>query len=512
MRPSVQAASTAGSPAPSEQARTWETSLNIAIEEMKDFRNVAPVQELYSEFTTAEGRVLFEQQGLVKDTGIDLMDCPLDITLKLRVRRRMPQGAIVLYHVVLPLPLISRHLLSHPHEWLTWLGLLPNTINLDQHPPDVMFTQSVHLISRPDIPKLRLRFRYHNPELQAQLMAKMEREEQESRQRKDMNQSVGKKAFEDLQNLMQTVRGPPAATRSVTASGGTLQQVQPQAADDRTVETPVANRDALMAALRFIGSVRDLLAGFQVHDPPNGGSAPSALPPPLNSAEVLTAAEPGHLLDAHCIALGRRLWAVMQATAHGANGAGTADCEPQLAEATARGADSAGAAESEPKLVEGLRMALMGMLEDSEGGKVPRTSTNLSNASAEQMTFIQASYPKLWEVYREVSTLAKDRAGLCEERAQWLETSRRMQEDNFTLQQEVMAQRQSLELAQQTESMKQFEKLLAQQRQMQQLSFDKEVGTLRHQLEEVQREKRERDAEVKRLRAQLEECKKQQQL
>merc|ERR1719410_30574 len=184
------------------------SSLNIAIQDSKDFPgDVAQAQDLYSEFTMADGRGLFECPGLVKATGIDLMNCPLTVVLKLRVRRRLQQGAVVLWHVVLPLPLISKYLLQPPHEWETWIGLFPNTQSLEAHPPETMFTQAVHLISRPDFPKLRLRFTYHNPEFQAQISAQNEAQQQESRRRKELCEKVGRQQFEEIHKLTRGLQG-----------------------------------------------------------------------------------------------------------------------------------------------------------------------------------------------------------------------------------------------------------------------------------------------------------------
>merc|ERR1719183_1427496 len=108
----------------------------------------------------------------------------------------MPQGAIVLWHVVLPLPFISQYLITPPHEWETWIGLFSNTQSLETHSPDMMFTQALHLISRPEFPKMRLRFTYHNPELQAQALAIQEHQEQESRRRKEQTEQVGRAQFQ----------------------------------------------------------------------------------------------------------------------------------------------------------------------------------------------------------------------------------------------------------------------------------------------------------------------------
>jgi len=184
------------------------SSLNIAIQDSKDFPgDVAQAQDLYSEFTMADGRGLFECPGLVKATGIDLMNCPLTFVLKLRVRRRLQQGTVVLWHVVLPLPLISKYLLQPPHEWETWIGLFPNTQSLEAYPPETMFTQAVYLINRPDFPKLRLRFTYHNPELQAQMSAQNEAQQQESRRRQELCEKVGRQQFEEIHKLTRGLRG-----------------------------------------------------------------------------------------------------------------------------------------------------------------------------------------------------------------------------------------------------------------------------------------------------------------
>lgn len=100
-----------------------ETFLNLSIVDSKHFAE----QELSTELATAENVVLFTCASLLKATGMDLMDCPLQINLKLFVRK---EGAL-LYHMVLPLSVISKHLLQPPHEWDTWMGLLPASNSLE---------------------------------------------------------------------------------------------------------------------------------------------------------------------------------------------------------------------------------------------------------------------------------------------------------------------------------------------------------------------------------------------
>lgn len=205
---------------PAQQAGT---SVNIAILDSKDFpAEVAPIAELHSAFSMVDGTSLFDCPGLLKSTGIDLMNCPLSVVLRLQVRRTTPHGPMVLWHVVLPLPIISKHLMSPPHEWETWIGLFANSQDLNAHPADVMFTQAVHLISRPEFPKLRLRFTYHNSQLQAHALAQQEREEQETKRLEQLNQQVGKAQFQDIFNLMSSVResnNPSVAAAAAAAAG-----------------------------------------------------------------------------------------------------------------------------------------------------------------------------------------------------------------------------------------------------------------------------------------------------
>lgn len=217
------------------------TSVNIAILDSKDFPGeVAPINELYSEFSMMDGTVLFECPGLMKATGIDLMNCPLSVVLQLRIRRRMPQGPLVLWHVVLPLPLISKHLMGPPYEWETWLGLLPNTQDLNSHPADMMFTQAVHLISRPEFPKLRLRFTYHNPQLQAQVHAQQEQQEQEDKKRREQTEHIGRAQFQDIHNLMRQVKSSGTSSASANAAAAAAAPPAPPNAGPVTVTMPAA--------------------------------------------------------------------------------------------------------------------------------------------------------------------------------------------------------------------------------------------------------------------------------
>eukprot|EP00811_Abedinium_folium_P002712 NODE_12490_length_1221_cov_11.524680.p1 GENE.NODE_12490_length_1221_cov_11.524680~~NODE_12490_length_1221_cov_11.524680.p1 ORF type:complete len:348 (-),score=115.30 NODE_12490_length_1221_cov_11.524680:101-1144(-) len=311
---------TPGQPQQAQYVFQPSTSVNIAIQDSKDFpAEVAPTHELYSEFAMADGRVLFECPGLEKTTGIDLMNCPLSVVLKLRVRRRLPHGSIVLWHVVLPLPLISKYFSNPEHKWETWIGLWPNTQCLDSFAPDLMFTQSVHLISRPEFPKLRLRFTYHNPQLQAQFLAEREQQQQEARRRMELTQQLGKAEFEEIQKLTRTVRDGAVAHNewgdtsnssatvavavAATATAAVLGGDGGGTSGVRPASTSAAQQErvaeALQSALRFIGDVHQILASESAEKQLVASGAP-ALPPELRSVDVLGSAVPEALVEAHC--------------------------------------------------------------------------------------------------------------------------------------------------------------------------------------------------------------------
>eukprot|EP00929_Paragymnodinium_shiwhaense_P013692 TRINITY_DN121537_c0_g1_i1.p1 TRINITY_DN121537_c0_g1~~TRINITY_DN121537_c0_g1_i1.p1 ORF type:complete len:495 (-),score=105.77 TRINITY_DN121537_c0_g1_i1:129-1613(-) len=472
------------------QGRQWQTSVNIAIEDTKDFReDIAPLAELYSELATSTGRPLFECQGLLKDSGIDLMDCPLDISLKLRVRRKLPQmqgseSSQVLWHVVLPMPVISKHLRNPPYEWQTWIGMLPNTVNPDERPPDVMFTQSVHLISRPEFPKMLLRFKYYNPEMQRRDESQQQLAEAEHKRVSEQLGQMGKSTYADLKNLlnwnkpasMPSVVATPtyAAGHSVESAAPTVPPPQ-RAVGSGTMGygagTPVAvavesgpppYQDALVSALSFMASVREDLAS-------NLGGAD--LPAPIDASAVLSSASPAQLVESHGRQLQQRLGVVSKAAAMAATAPASA--------ATASSSSTQQAMKAaEPVLVEAVRMALIGVLDDGK-------SLTVNNM-----------VPALYSTFREVNQMSQERAQLREAQGQLLE---REQE----LRRELAMAKQSLDLSKQAENRQAWDKLNAQQRHLQQLGFDKEVGNLKQQLHESQRLAREHEDEAARLRQEL---------
>lgn len=139
----------------SEQSDS-EQFLNISIVDSKHF--LEP-EHLFTELATSDGCVLFECASLLKANGIDLMNCPLQISLKIFVRRR-DEGTPILHHMVLPLAVISKQVLQPPHEWETWVGLLPSNNSLEVCAPSDMFAHAViNLLADKTSPKLRLKFR-----------------------------------------------------------------------------------------------------------------------------------------------------------------------------------------------------------------------------------------------------------------------------------------------------------------------------------------------------------------
>jgi len=401
---------------PAAAPQEASTSVNIAVLDAKDFpAEIAPTNDLYTEFVMADGAVLFKCPNLVKASGIDLMNCPLNLVLKLLVKMKTAP-TMALWHLVLPLPTISKSLTTPPFEWETWIGLFPNTQNLEQHPADTMFTQAVHLISRPDFPKLRLRFSYRNPQLQEQLVTQQRQKEEQSRRRVEETQKFGKAEFEEILSMaMQTSPAPqaspgpasrpievprpsPVARDGAGATHGADKLGKPvgHVADyPQQVSVPVSQssedrvRDAMVSSLRFMDAVRSWLEMQQVQRP---------TPRPLEASEVLSSPHAAALVDSHSQQLQQCLQALP------AGGAAHRGPTPHDAEV-------------ESMMVEALQMAMMGMLDHRGDGKPPMAA-NLSHSTTDQLAAVRRRYPRLWETLAEVSALATERASLIERQMQ----------------------------------------------------------------------------------------------
>lgn len=365
--------------------------VNISILGSDHVSEDTPAEELFSELMTYDGVLLFECATLVKPTGIDLMNCPLGLCLRLRVQRRLPQGAMALWHCLLPLTVISKNLLQPPHEWETWLGLFPLSHSLETHPPETWFTQSIHLISRPEFLKLRLRFTYHNAELKAQ-MAMRQQSEQEAQQRKaQMAAYHGQQQFQDL---LKNVRGRKDKSGDLDSSASSVKVLSAESANLQvkqqatvTVEASAGHAEdasansklktALLEVLRFARSASDMLGCPDT-------SASLAL------EEVLASSTPGSMVQTHCDLLQHKL-ASSLATAQ--------QKQSQL---------------DEGDLAEGLRYALMGMLQ-AEQPQALTTFTGLSAQSTDKLASLQDRYPDLFAVFCEVSKLSLERLSLMEQ-------------------------------------------------------------------------------------------------
>lgn len=185
--------------------------LKMCILEHKDFPFQAyPLNELFCELVHRTDNnseaSLFFTSGLLKETGVDFMGVDEDMLrrrlMKLRVRRREAGGvSTVLWHVVLPLLPLSKYLLNPPYQWETWIGLFGCQQSLDVHPAETMLTQSVHLISRPEFPKLRIRFVYLNDALKERNILQLQAQEQESWRKHQMAEAMGMQSFKELCKL-----------------------------------------------------------------------------------------------------------------------------------------------------------------------------------------------------------------------------------------------------------------------------------------------------------------------
>ena len=364
------------------------TFLNVSIADAKHFPDASVVDDLFSELATQDGCPLFECAELVKATGIDLMDCPLQLNLKLHVRRRLSEGAVLLWHMVLPLAVISKNLMQPPHEWDTWLGLLPANHSLETHAPEMMFTQAViHLLAKPEYPKLRLQFKYHNPQLRAK-MALQRQTEQERRQQQSLKAaSYGQQRFQDLQSFggllekRQLERPDEASVKFADCSDGPSDQVP--ALDAALPRTDMCG-DALGADLQKVAARNDdneelrlsrafracleLLSELQA----TVGIASD----PLCVEHLSACDDPSQLVREHFRGLRERVTVDQQI------------------------------------LADSLQYALLGTLDDFAGMGPP--VSGLAQPTS-QLLAVRERFPLIWPICRQVSKLANDRVRLMED-------------------------------------------------------------------------------------------------
>ena len=360
------------------ERRDDATFLNVSIADAKHFPELAPINELFSELATSDGCALFECAELVKATGVDLMDCPLQLNLKLHVRRRLPEGAALLWHMILPLAVISKNLLQPPHEWDTWLGLLPANQNLEMYAPEMMFAQAViHLLAKPEYPKLRLQFKYHNPALRAK-MALQKQTEQERRQEKELQAaSYGQQQFQNLQlgGLLEK-RSVEKVAETAMAAGVSPLEAEPAllAASEVTSQGGDSRESRLSEAL---ASCLQLLSEMQ-----STRSTRHGISDPLTIDRISTCDAPEQLVRSHFQPL--------------------TECQEFPMD--------------EKSLADSLQYALLGALDDF-GAESMGSTSGLSGISepTSQLLAVRERFPLLWPICRQVSKLANDRVRLMEE-------------------------------------------------------------------------------------------------
>eukprot|EP00927_Polykrikos_kofoidii_P058442 TRINITY_DN5295_c0_g1_i1.p1 TRINITY_DN5295_c0_g1~~TRINITY_DN5295_c0_g1_i1.p1 ORF type:complete len:464 (-),score=96.42 TRINITY_DN5295_c0_g1_i1:438-1703(-) len=410
----------------------FKMSLNIGIHELKDLRDecvplqegtarsTAPLrmEELYLEFT-CDGRVLYECCGLIKPSGVDIMDCSQDVVLRLCVRRRMPQGNPWLYHLVIPAQVIFKHLQAPPHEWKTWIGLIPNSMMSENHLPDVLFTQSVHLISRPEFPKLLMTFRCKSNEFMELQRKNRMLSEREASRRKVLHEKQGRRAYEDVKDFLSANRrsSQPEPSLITSRSGGAHNT-------DESAVLTVRQREGFASAMRFVGSVRETLT--------NAGIPLAELPPHLGSPEaIMTSQAPGAIVDAHCHQLRQHLRQVivpLPGAQHPGQPPGQTPpgvySHQQIME---RSVGSTVDNTNEAAFVEVVRMALRGHLDEAEVAR-HRAAGYPMVYNEEELASLRERFPALWDVCREVSLVVRDRSTVTEERNHFIELNRQITE------------------------------------------------------------------------------------
>ena len=376
------------------------TFLNVSIADAKHFPEALSVDDLFSELTTFDGCPLFECAGLLKSTGIDLMECPLQLSLKLHVRRRLQEGAALLWHMVLPLAVISKNLMQPPHEWDTWLGLLPSNQSLETYAPEMMFTQAViHLLAKPEYPKLRLQFKYHNPELRVKMALQKQTEEERRQQQFLQAASYGQQRFQDLQSLgglldkrsaEKSGKAPTKAEDAHDAHGaeglpedfadqlGQVGQVPLDASLPVNVDARCADStEAELKLSEAFGACLELLSELQ--------AALGVAHDPLCVSRFSSCDAPAQLVRDHFQGLLERV---------------TLD---------------------QRSLADTLQYALVGALDDvSSMGPPASPASPASSASGlaqpmSQMLAVRERLPVVWQICQQVSQLANDKARLMEE-------------------------------------------------------------------------------------------------
>jgi len=167
------------------------TSLEIAVLESANLKVPVGMRTLFADY---QGLQLHACGSLTCVDGFELQDPWRYPSLRLVVTAPVAENGL---WVILDLPTVQRHVMSHPYEWELWIGLAPGTTDLTTMVPAVAFEQSIHAIHRyPREPKLRLKLTYRDSRLMAIVPAQPQATALQSEHARS-----GQQAFEELQRL-----------------------------------------------------------------------------------------------------------------------------------------------------------------------------------------------------------------------------------------------------------------------------------------------------------------------
>lgn len=275
---------------PPMAANAQDAQLQVVLVEDKDFPNSA---DLFSEiYTVNPGRgetLIHSAEAISNGSSVTLKGYQGE--LRVRIRQRFVHNPAQ-WHVLIALSQIRKSLETAPFEWDGWLGVFPSSFSLEAQGPEVMFTHAVHLISKSEGPKIRIRLVYRDRTLQAQ-RGKEEREQQEANE--EAVTAYGQHSFKELQTLLNS-----RPSRKAGLQGAARQEDRSRAKVLDLERNEATAKEALQAAITCLMKVQETLDVFE-HG--QKGAAPK-LP---SVEEILASSSPGRLLERYLQHLQGRL-------------------------------------------------------------------------------------------------------------------------------------------------------------------------------------------------------------
>lgn len=296
---------------PTVVSQVPDNLVQLQVVEDKDFPNP---DELFTEIYTSQGIaecVIYTGDKIRVSGGVHRF--PLWGELRLRIRHRHLPGCPVLWYLIVPLGPVRRSLEAPPFEWDGWIGVWPVSQDLEAWGADVAFEQAIHLISKKEVPKLRLRLQYQD-NLQAQRI----RQEKDAQQKKDNEREhgevYGQQRFKELQQLRSRFgpkgRDPQSAGKSIPVAVEVEVSLKDSASSPPAKEETshitglekreATAREALQAAMACLVKVREAVAGAE-------GQKLSTDPPLPTVEEILASGQPSKHLERHFQQLQRRV-------------------------------------------------------------------------------------------------------------------------------------------------------------------------------------------------------------